>query len=79
MNFTKYLHKRKHYVLFSILLIGLTHVSAQDRDKEFKFQYDAKDLVMESLFQKIYVLDSRKDTTHYGIINKGFLGNQQRL
>lgn len=79
MNFTKYLHKRKHYVLFSILLIGLKHVSAQDRDKEFKFQYDAKDLVMESLFQKIYVLDSRKDTTHYGIINKGFFGQSAKV
>lgn len=79
MNFMKYLHKRKYYVLFSILVIGLTQASAQDRDKEFKLQYDPKDIVPESQFQKIYMLDSRKDTTHYGIISKGFFGQSAKV
>ncbi|MCS3555238.1 MULTISPECIES: hypothetical protein [Sphingobacterium] len=74
MNLTHYVHTLKHHVLLAILLTGLTHASAQDRNKEFTFQYDAQEIVNGSQYQKIQILDSRKDTTHYGIIQKGFLG-----
>lgn len=78
MNFTNYLHTLKYHLLFTILMIGL-QAAAQDRDKEFKLQYDSNDVVLESNFRKIYVLDSRNDTTHYGIIQKGFLGKSAKV
>lgn len=74
MNITAYLHTLKHHLLLAILLIQWTQTLAQDSNKEFTFQYNPQEFVQGSQYQKIQILDSRKDTTHYGIIQKGFLG-----
>src|SRR5699024_1776464 len=60
---------KKNYIIFFLILCSFS-VNAQNKSEIFRLP--SPDLkVSNSLYHSIRLLDIRKDTSHYGILQKG--------